>query len=308
MLTTTRRVLKWLLGNPWISLASRLSLGSLFVVSSSSKLSAQSVFTTKVLSYGMLPDSLARPFAAVLPFVELFAGCCLILGVFIRLTSALSIAMSLSFTVANLYAIFRHVGAFYCGCLGNLVNFSHPAALAIDFAMILVACLLWVQPKGAHFIGIRALLDKTRAPLKGSQSLVLQVALVALAMVTVIGAIGTRPNEVDKEIRAALGDHKVVLVFVYQGDPAESLQQRAILSEIEVQYSQEVSVVRNAAGSDRRVDALFPADYPATLFIIAGQDSNGYLVSFQFDGVFDHEAIASAIVQTIDRLASRQDH
>lgn len=307
MLTIARRISKRLVGNAWVVLALRLSLGGLFVVSSISKLSAQSVFTTKVLSYGILPDMLARPFAAALPFAELFAGCCLILGVFIRLTSALSTAMALSFMVANTYAIFGHVGAFYCGCLGDLVNLSHAASLGIDVAMILAACIIWLQPKKAHLIGIGSLLEKIDVPLKRSQRLALEIALVALSMVVIIGLVGTKPSEVDVQIRAALKEHRVVLLFIYQGDPAESLQQRAILLEVEVQYSQQVSVVRYAAGSDRRVDGRFPVDGPATLFIIGGENSNGYLVPFRFDGTFDREVIAAAIIETIDPLVTRLD-
>lgn len=60
---------------------------------------------TKVLSYGILPEILARPFAAALPSVELLVACCLVLGAFTRLASALGIAMALAFVVANVYAI-----------------------------------------------------------------------------------------------------------------------------------------------------------------------------------------------------------
>ena len=76
------------LSGRWPSLLLRLALGGLFIASSLSKLQHPSQFTTSVLSYQMLPEALARPFAAALPFAELYVGCSLVLGIFVLFSSA----------------------------------------------------------------------------------------------------------------------------------------------------------------------------------------------------------------------------
>ena len=137
MVATIRSITRSILGKKWLAPLLRVSLGVIFIISSLSKLPHQSEFTTTVMSYRILPDALARPLAAVLPFVELFVGCCLVLGLFTQFASALSILMTMGFIVADVWAMARHVEGFRCGCLGNLVNLTHTASLGIDLAMVI---------------------------------------------------------------------------------------------------------------------------------------------------------------------------
>lgn len=174
--------------------------------------------------------------------------------------------------------------------------------------MILAACLLWVQSERAQLVALGSLLKTPDLLLNICQGLAPKIALVVLSMAAaMIRFAGTKPNELDAQIRAALREDKVLLSFVYQGDPIESLQQRALLSEMEVQYREDISVVRYAAGRDSRVDARFPVDGPATLSVIGGEDRNDYLVPFRSDRTFDREAITVAIRETIDSLPIPKD-
>lgn len=99
-----------LLNNRWVMLLLRLALGRLFITSSLSKLEHPEQFTTSILSYHMVPVPLARAFATTLPFMELFIGWGLVLGIFVLLVSALTTPLSLSLAIANIYALACHVG------------------------------------------------------------------------------------------------------------------------------------------------------------------------------------------------------
>ena len=102
--------MKALTDNRWLLLLVRIVLGGLLITSSLSKFHDQIAFREALLAYGMLPESLGSLYAAVLPWVELLIGCCLVLGVFLLFASALSLPLVLSFTIANVYAMVHPLG------------------------------------------------------------------------------------------------------------------------------------------------------------------------------------------------------
>ncbi len=116
----------------------RVALGALFIISSFAKLQHPDLFVDAVQNYHMLPVALADFFGTVLPWVELFVGWCLVLGIFPTFASAICILMTLTFVVGNVSSFFRDVGE-ACGCLGNLVNMNHTTSLIVDFVMLFVA-------------------------------------------------------------------------------------------------------------------------------------------------------------------------
>jgi uncharacterized membrane protein YphA (DoxX/SURF4 family) len=304
MMANFRSMTKSILENKWLALGLRLSLGGIFIASSISKLPHQAEFTSTVLSYQMLPEGLARPFAAVLPFVELFAGCCLVLGLFTRFASALSIVLTMGFIAANIWALARHVGGFYCSCLGDLVNLTHAASLGIDLAMVLTASLLFIRHERAGYLGLGTVLRRAGPQLTKTAMLVLKLALIGLSMVVIIAFVGTKPNLVDAEIHEALKADKVVFLFIYQGDPAESLEARVILSDLEVRYSQHIYVIRYEVGRDRRVDQEFPVHEEATLLVLTHERPSDYAVRYRFEGSVDPGVIEAAVIESISNGAA----
>ena len=83
--------LEKIINNRWLVFSSRLVLGGIFITASISKLQLQTKFVNTVISYGILPDSLAQIYGFTLPWVELFMGCSLVLGLFYRFNAALTI-------------------------------------------------------------------------------------------------------------------------------------------------------------------------------------------------------------------------
>jgi uncharacterized membrane protein YphA (DoxX/SURF4 family) len=280
--------------NRWLILLLRLALGGLFVTSSIAKFQHPELFTSALLKYGILPEGLARFYAAVLPWAELFIGCSLILGIFVILFSTLSIPLICSFIVANIYALFRPMGE-ACSCLGNLVNLNHPAALAIDVGMLLVAVLLVWQRQRGESIGLGHLISTDSLRLGKWQRRLLKSGTLAICVVAVIALVGIPTSVVDEEMNDALKQGKPVLLFLYEGEPSKSIEQFVVLSNIELYYGGRVHVIRYGYGADPSVDREFRGELPPALLIIAGKRSNGYDVRARYEGQLSESDLSSML-------------
>ncbi len=91
-----------------------------------------------------LPYKLVSAYMAVLPWVEAVLGTFLVLGLFPRVCSAISIPIVLSFIGANAVLFRGALGAHEeCpDCFGMLYVLSHELALVIDILMLAVAVLI----------------------------------------------------------------------------------------------------------------------------------------------------------------------
>ena len=120
--------IKEVIDNRWLIFALRLVLGGIFIAASFGKLQYQAEFINTVIGYGILPDSLANVYGLILPWIELFIGCSLVLGIFPRFNSVVSILLIISFAVASIYRLLNPVGN-DCGCFGEFITLSYPASL-----------------------------------------------------------------------------------------------------------------------------------------------------------------------------------
>jgi len=149
---------KTILQNRWLLFSLRLILGVIFVVASISKIQDIAKFAGIVSSYGMLPNSLANLYGNIVPWVELFIGCALLLGVFIRFSAALLVLLIISFMAASSYALVNAAGG-SCGCFGKFLTLSHPIALTLDVLM-LVAALILLLNKSREFFNVGQLIER----------------------------------------------------------------------------------------------------------------------------------------------------
>ena len=174
-----------IIGNRWLTCISRAALGGILIIASVGKLQDHATFTNAVVDYGILPDFLARAYGFALPWAELFIGCCLVLGVFVRFASLLSIPIIFSFIVANVYGLL-HTTPDMCGCLGKLVLLSHPVSLGIDIAMLLLAGQLWLNNRSGEFLSIGPLIYRLSTGSGGAVKFLFEkgsmLAVVVLAM------------------------------------------------------------------------------------------------------------------------------
>lgn len=146
------------INNRWTWLTLRLLLGGLFIFTSIPKIAEIDEFVGTIIGYGILPTGLAETTGRVLPWVELYIGCSLMLGIFVRSTSALILPLSIIFGAAGIYAMVTSFGI-SCGCFGSFIQISHPIQLAIDGIMLVLALVL-VTRKGKEFLVLGQVFDR----------------------------------------------------------------------------------------------------------------------------------------------------
>jgi len=103
------------LENVWLELAVRWFIGGLFVFASYHKILDPAHFAKIIYGYYLFPDVSINLMAIVLPYVELFTGMALILGIYPRSAALIINLMLLGFIIAiGINLIRGH--QFDCGC------------------------------------------------------------------------------------------------------------------------------------------------------------------------------------------------
>jgi len=102
-------------GNHWIELAARWILGVTFVYASYNKILSPAVFAKIIYGYDLFPAVFINLIAIIVPFLELFTGLALIIGLYPRSASLIVNGMMLTFiTALSINLIRGH--EFNCGC------------------------------------------------------------------------------------------------------------------------------------------------------------------------------------------------
>jgi uncharacterized membrane protein YphA (DoxX/SURF4 family) len=275
----------------WLLLFLRVCLGGLFITSSIGKFQYPELFIDAVKSYDILPVALAELFGKVLPWVELFIGCSLILGIFSTFAAGIAAALALSFIIANIYSLF-HPGVMACGCLGRLVTLSHGAALAIDFAMLATAGVLLYYRDKAGYLGLGRLLGKGKdiPGLPGSAKLVIGVATIVVAMIVAASLISVPTDSLDADIDNALEDYEAVAVFFAAENPAGY----EIIADLETQY-QSVRFLRVYFGDDPQAVRDFNIETFPTVLVITAENRDGIVLA----GPVDKDVLTASIEQVL---------
>lgn len=128
------------LTHPYMTLATRLILGGLFIFAGVSKATESQAFVDYVISYDILPETLAEVYALALPWVEIALGALLLLGLFLRLSAIGSGLVLVSFIIANSVAIYKYGGLHPCPmCFGTVTTLLSTQSLVLDFFMLALA-------------------------------------------------------------------------------------------------------------------------------------------------------------------------
>ncbi len=141
------RLRRWLPSREWslsaFVLVVRLGLGFLFIMSSVPKIRQPYVFLGSVYGYELVGPKLGVLVAMVLPWVELFAGVCLVGGVFVGGALLASMGMGVLFTFVLSYALWNHLDI-SCGC------FSSSAAGKISYLTLIRAIAITLVSAAAY--------------------------------------------------------------------------------------------------------------------------------------------------------------
>lgn len=107
-----------LLSNDLLAVAVRLLLGILLLAAGAGKVFHPEDFAQSITNYKILPPPYPMAIATVLPWTELFAGICLIAGLYFRGSSALVVILFALFTGSVLSALVRNLDI-ACGCFSQ---------------------------------------------------------------------------------------------------------------------------------------------------------------------------------------------
>lgn len=150
------------LRHPYLTLATRIALGGVFIFAGVTKLPNLSTFVWEVEQYHILPSSLATAYGYVLPGLEIALGTLLLLGLLLRLSASVSILVIISFFIAKCLALARGLDIEVCSCFGPAVPLLVPYSLALDFVLLALAFQIlfhredflalgsWLSRKGAE--------------------------------------------------------------------------------------------------------------------------------------------------------------
>ena len=115
---------------PYPTLVSRLVLGFAFVLAGLTKLGLVGALTATIKSYELpLPSFLVTAMAYRLPPLELLVGVWLLMGLFTRVSAAVTAALLLVFLVAGIGQGWARGIAVDCGCFGGATITPIGAAL-----------------------------------------------------------------------------------------------------------------------------------------------------------------------------------
>ena len=98
-----------------VVIISRLILGAVFIYASWDKIMNPDDFAKAVGNYHVLPFGLENLLALILPWLELFTGICLIIGVMVDGATILVVLMNIVFIFAISQALARGI-SIECGC------------------------------------------------------------------------------------------------------------------------------------------------------------------------------------------------
>lgn len=136
---------------PWIGLAARLVIGTVWLVAGYLKFSDPAGTVRSVRAFQLLPESIVPAFGHLLPVVEMVLGACLILGLLTRAAAVISTALLVAFIVGISSAWARGL-EIQCGCFGGGGYKENAAAgylrdIIRDLGLILVSAWLVWRPR-----------------------------------------------------------------------------------------------------------------------------------------------------------------
>jgi thiol-disulfide isomerase/thioredoxin/uncharacterized membrane protein YphA (DoxX/SURF4 family) len=289
--------------NKWLILFLRLGLGAIFIVASIAKIQDIAKFISTINSYGILSGGLANLYGYVVPWVELFIGCSMILGVFIRFSAIISFLLTISFMIASSYALINDVGG-PCGCFGQFLSMSHQVSLTIDVLMIMAAIIV-IFYKGKEFSSLEQLIDKIsiKSKLGNICCRFISVALIVLA----IGLISiyvhnptsepyeiietvSIPSPFANEVNNALAERKPVLLEFYAQDCDACEKAEPIINYMESQYVNRIVFIHADYFQNPLAVSAMNIRATPTILVIVGKNTEGkYEVLCRYESTINSE-------------------
>lgn len=148
--------IKNLIPGKLVKIVLQLLVGGFYLWAGGTKIADPGKFAEAVANYRILPHELINGVAITLPWIEIAAGLCVILGIWLRAGAWLLNLMTLVFIVAISSAVSRGLNI-ECGCFGT-VGGRHVGLRAIGEDVLLLVfglSLLWIARSQAQKLTIQ---------------------------------------------------------------------------------------------------------------------------------------------------------
>jgi uncharacterized membrane protein YphA (DoxX/SURF4 family) len=129
---------------PILTLTFRFVLGVIFIYASLDKIQQPADFARVIQNYDMIPVILTNLAAIILPWLELYCGVFLIIGLFLRASAGMIATLMLLFIIAMATALIRGL-EIDCGCYGMESQISSGRILE-DVGLLIMALYVTFFP------------------------------------------------------------------------------------------------------------------------------------------------------------------
>lgn len=267
----------------WWVIFIRLILGIIFIIAGVSKLSSYPEFINEVNAYHLLPQSLAYFYAILLPWLELAAGCALVLGIATRLVLILIILMTISFMVASIQALLQGTNE-SCGCFGHFIILNHTVSLIVNVVMLAIAVVILFSYKTMAYAGTSYLMSRLSSKIPFVTKPSGRYFLEVVVLITIVLAVGL-PLSLDKpmtnvysEIDSSLEREKPVFLFFYLDECKDCQRQKSIIEDLQQTYRSEISFISINFREESSIAGHFDVTRVPSMLLIDGRNDSTYLV------------------------------
>jgi len=309
--------MKTILRNKWVLLSFRLVLGGIFLAASISKIVDMQGFVDTVVGYDLIPQTLAEIYGWIVPWVELFIGWSLILGVFTRISAVVSILLTISFAIASTYALEKSPDSI-CGCFGSFIPLSHTVSLTIDGIMFILALVILIN-KNPEFLTAGQWINRINPEFKSqrkSSYYIILFGIVALMMAgTSAISYGVElttssnnntaeavniPVPLDEIIGAQLNAGKPVLFYVYAEGCSSCEEVKPTIEEVTGEFSKTVAYIKIDYYQYTAQLTEMGIKSTPTIWIITGRNADGsFDLANRFGSSIDSAQLREALNKAI---------
>ncbi|KGN38818.1 MauE/DoxX family redox-associated membrane protein [Knoellia subterranea] len=143
-----------------LGLIARLVLGAVFLVAGGLKVTTPEALAKATQAYQVLPHDLAAYVGYALPTIEIVLGLLLVLGLFTRISAAITSLLLVAFIIGIAQAWERGL-TIDCGCFGgggavSAEDTSYLPRILEDLGLL--ACGLWLSWRPTSFLSLDRLL------------------------------------------------------------------------------------------------------------------------------------------------------
>ena len=309
---SVRRIYK----HRWFFLCLRLVLGSIFLVAGASKLFQGAELLSLVMGYGLLPQNLAYIYASSLPLLEICIGSLLIIGLFPRLVSAFSIALTASFIIANVYSLFTGASVgLMCGCFGEVIPLTHAQSLVLNFIMLSMATfMLFRHPQSRLSRAFTAAVKASNIIMVLLVGLLVFMSFPApvVAADTISDEIAPADdsgvNTIDANLVAESGhiqeDVRPALLYFYDDKCHNCQQQKPVIDELENEYGDSIAFTRIDARHSLEMLREFEVTVVPTMVVLNGWQADGEQSYQKFEGYTEKDSLGKSLKNLVDSSLS----